>query len=161
MKTPPRASNKDETDCSYMLNEREQKVARVLDQEYQRIYKKQPREQLDLVYFLGDNPSFSRTWSARGRLPCFRRNTGFYLQRATGRVMTSVDRLTALGWPTTEGIASNMLTTCLPTLDTRRGELMAGNAMALGNVSIVILVGLSCFKRVSDSERGWYTDFKF
>ncbi|CAL1145743.1 unnamed protein product [Cladocopium goreaui] len=90
-----------------------------------------------------------------------RRNTGHYLHRASGRVMTSVDRLTALGWPTTQQIASNMMTTCFPTLDTSRGELMAGNAMALGNVSIVILVGLSCFKRVSDSENGWCSNFIF
>ena len=144
-----------------MLNEREKKAVRVLDKDYQRIYQGQPQQQLDLVYFLGDNPSFSRTWSAKGRLPCFRRNTGFYFHRHSGRVMTSVDRLTALGWPTTGEIASNMLTTCLPTLDMSRGELMAGNAMALGNVSIVILVGLSCFKRVSDSEKGWCSDFVF
>ena len=136
-------------------------MVRVLDQDYKRIYGGQPQQQLDLVYFLGDNPSFSRTWSARGRLPCFRRNTGHYLHRASGRVMTSVDRLTALGWPTTQQIASNMMTTCFPTLDTSRGELMAGNAMALGNVSIVILVGLSCFKRVSDSENGWCSNFIF
>ena len=64
--------------------------------------------------------------------------------------MTSVDKLTALGWPTTSPIADAMMATKLPTLDTKRAELMAGNAMHLGNVSLVILCGLVCFGRQKD-----------
>ena len=34
-----------------------------------------PESQPDLCYFLGDNPSYSKTWSAAsGRIPTFRRN---------------------------------------------------------------------------------------
>lgn len=100
-----------------------------------------------LYTFLGDNPSYSRTWSAfSGKLPCFRRNTGFYVERTTGRVLTPTDKITALGWPTTSEAARNMLTTVLPTLDEKRSGLMAGNAMLLGNCAIVMLVGLCCFK---------------
>ena len=66
--------------------------------------------------------------------------------------MTAMDKLTALGWPTARESAQNMLTTCIPALDTKRAELMAGNAMLLGNCAIVLLVGLSCFTKKAVDE---------
>ena len=74
---------------------------------------------------------------------------GFYYQRSTGRVMTSTDKLTALGWPTTKEVASSMRTSVLGTVDPKRAELMAGNAMHLSNVSIVVLVGMVCFRKTT------------
>ena len=143
----------------YMFNDRERRVVQELDEEYSRIYRRDPgspASSMDLVYFLGDNPSFSRTWSAySGRLPCFRRNKGFYLHRVSGRVLTPIDKVTPLGWPTTARASDNMLTSRLPALDTKRAELMAGNAMLLGNCAVVILVGLACFKKVSDKSTDW------
>lgn len=150
-------SIKGQEDCSYFFNQREQMCVATLDQEFERIYQQRPKTSLDLVYFLGDNPSFSRTWSAfSGKLPCFRRNKGFYVHRPSGKVLTPADKLTALGWPTTKPIADSMLVSQLPSLDTGRAELMAGNAMLLGNCSIVMLVGLTCFrKRNMDNDNVW------
>ena len=62
--------------------------------------------------------------------------------------MTPSEKLTALGWPTLPALAKNMLTTPIETMDVKRGELMAGNAMHLTNAAIVLAVGLACFKRV-------------
>ena len=141
-------------DCSYLLNKRERKVVKELDAAFRSTFRGEPGESPDLSYFFGDNPAFSKTWSATsGRLPCFRRNGGFYYHRKTGRIMTAVDKLTALGWPTVQEVSDNMMTTCVPLLDPKRGELMAGNAMLLGNAGIVLLVGLTCFKKKCQTNR--------
>lgn len=139
----------DKESFDYILNPRERRVVKELDNAYRKKFTKQdPRSSPDNVYFLGDNPSFSKTWSCHsGKLPTFRRNMGFYYQRSTGKVMTSTDKLTALGWPTTKEVASSMLTSVLGTVDPKRAELMAGNAMHLSNVAIVVLVSLVCFTK--------------
>lgn len=80
------------------------------------------------------------------------------MHRPSGKLLTPSDKLTALGWPTTKSIADSMLVTQLPALDNGRAELMAGNAMLLGNCSIVMLVGLTCFKKRNmgqDDEEVW------
>lgn len=122
-----------------------------LDRAYVEKYGADPADNPNLVYFLGDNPSWAKTWSAsRGKLPTFRRNNGFYLSRPSFKIMTPGDKLAALGWPVTSGTAAAMMTTKFPSLDSRRGGLVAGNAMHLGNSGIVLLVGLVCFGRQFD-----------
>ena len=120
-------------------------------------------DSVDNVYFLGDNPSFSVTWSCYSKkLPTFRRNSGWYYQRATGRVMTPSCKLSALAWPTTNEMAKSMLTSTLPSLDVKRSELMQGNAMNLMNVAIVVLLGLACFSRNPDEPAdGLFSDDPF
>ena len=136
-----------------MLNDRESKVVAQYDAEYRKRYKTDPAGDKDLVYFLGDNPSFSLTWSAHSKkLPCFRRNSGFYLRRSSWTIMTPGEKLTALGWPTLPELSQKMLCTPLQTLDSKRGELMAVNAMHLGNSAIVLAIGLACFRKVPESE---------
>lgn len=136
-----------------MLNDRESKVVAQYDAEYRKRYKTDPAGDKDLVYFLGDNPSFSLTWSAHSKkLPCFRRNSGFYLRRSSWTIMTPGEKLTALGWPTLPELSQKMLCTPLQTLDSKRGELMAGNAKHLGNAAIVLAIGLACFRKVPESE---------
>ena len=136
-----------------MLNDRESKVVAQYDAEYRKRYKTDPAGDKDFVYFLGDNPSFSLTWSAHSKkLPCFRRNSGFYLRRSSWTNMTPGEKLTALGWPTLPELSQKMLCTPLQTLDSKRGELMAGNAMHLGNAAIVLAIGLACFRKVPESE---------
>ena len=139
--------------CHFMLNDRELGVVKQYDSAYRKRYKTDPGNDKELIYFLGDNPSYSLTWSAHSkRIPCFRRNKGFYLKRSSWTIMTPGEKLTALGWPTLPELAKKMLCTPLQTLDSKRGELMAGNAMHLGNAAIVLAIGLACFRKVPESE---------
>ena len=63
-------------DFSYILNEREKNAIRELSVEYRRRFNKKPEDDADLCFFLGDDPGFSRTWSAVSKkVPTFRRNS--------------------------------------------------------------------------------------
>lgn len=111
-----------------------------------------PKKNKNLVYFLGDNPKWAKTWSAAShKLPTFRRNGGFYYSPATARVMLPTDKLAALGWPTNFQAARGMGTKKFPAMDRRRGDLVAGNAMHLGNSTILLLLGLVCFGHQDDA----------
>ena len=82
-------------DFSYILTDREVDVKNTLDQEFRQRYRKRPASQPDLCYFLGDNPSFSITWSAAsGRIPCLRRNaaSGKLWFPAKRRWLTAAER---------------------------------------------------------------------
>ena len=131
-----------------VLNDREIAVIKHLDQEYRRRYCEQPAANENLVYFLGDRVEWGKTWSAHsGKLPTFRRNKGFYVQRKGLKLLTPSDKLLALGWPVSMDTAASMQVPPLPSLDLKRADLMAGNAMHLGNSSVVLFIGLSCFGR--------------
>ena len=132
----------------YILNPRERQLVYDLDCEYRRLYRAEPVHDCDLVYYLGDSPSFSKTWSAAsGRIPTYRRNQGKYLFRRHMRVMTGTDKLASLGWPVNESLAQELGTTVLPSLDARRSHLLAGNSMHLSVASLALLLGLVCFAK--------------
>ena len=60
---------------TYLLTAREQQCITTLDARYMDYYGDSPALDPDLVYFLGDNPSWSVCWSAASRqLPTFRRS---------------------------------------------------------------------------------------
>ena len=110
-----------------MFNPRERGVVRQLDAAYVEKFETLPESNPNLVYFLGDNPSYSKTWSAvSNRIPTFRRNAGFYYSPASRRVLLPMDKLAALGWPTTSHTALAMHTARFPLLDRKRGDLVAG-----------------------------------
>ena len=82
-------------DLTYILNERERNLVTVLGEEYQHRYAKPPQSDCDLVYFLGDNASWSITWSASSRrLPCLRRNSssGKFWVPSRNRWLTATER---------------------------------------------------------------------
>ena len=136
-----------------MLNSRERSVIAELNEAYlERTDGEPPEKNKDLVYFLGDNPKWAKKWSAASnKLPTFRRNSGFYYSPATARVMLPADKLAALGWPTNLQAARGMGTKKFPAMDRRRGDLVAGNAMHLGNSTILLLLGLVCFGHQDDA----------
>ena len=120
-----------------------------LDLDYVHMYHKNPAEVEDLIYFLGDRYEHTRTWSAAsGRNPTYRRNSGFYLHRASLRIMTPCDKLASMGWPVTEEAAEAMGTRPLPVVDVERSASLVGNAMHLTQIAVILLLGLSCFGRL-------------
>lgn len=136
-------------DVFKLLNRREQTLVAGLDAAYRDLYHVSPTTNPNLVYFLGDRLEWGKTWSAHsGKLPTFRRNKGFYLLRNGMKIMSPTDKLAALGWPVTQDIARSYGVTVFPSLDLKRGDLLAGNSMHLGNSSVVLLLGLACFGRV-------------
>ena len=81
------------SDLSYVLNQREQRAVQELDNLYRCRYESEPSQNPDLVYFLGDNPSFSVNWSASsGRLPCLRRQNRKLWIPSLRRWMTAAER---------------------------------------------------------------------
>ncbi|CAE7660258.1 unnamed protein product, partial [Symbiodinium necroappetens] len=130
----------------YLLTPREEETLRSLDTSYIERFGRHPASDADLFYCLGDNASFSKTWSAvSGKLPTFRRSGGVMLQRSTETVMSGCDKLAALGWPVTPEQALNMGCSQMPCRDPRRADQVAGNAMHLSNAALILLLGLACF----------------
>ena len=129
-----------------LLTDRERFLIHQYDVAYRQQYNASPISDLSLVYFLGDRFEFSKTWSAHsGRIPTYRKNPAKYLHRSSMQVYTGQDKLCSLGWPVNSKLASNMLTTPMPSIDPDRSDFLAGNSMHLANSSIVLLVALCCF----------------
>ena len=84
-------------DLRYILNRRERDVVATLNTEFERRYPgKRPHGAHNLIYFLGDNPSWSITWSATSnKIPCLRRNssTGKLWIPSKNRWLTATERL--------------------------------------------------------------------
>ena len=83
-------------DLEYILNPREQRAIDFLNKRYMAMFNKPAHLDLDLCYFLGDNPEFMTTWSATSRkIPALRRNsaTGKLWFPSVSRWMTAAERL--------------------------------------------------------------------
>jgi hypothetical protein len=133
-------------DLTYLLNGREQECIEILDSEYAARFSKDPGENDDLVYFLGDNAAARKVWSAvSGKLPTFRTNNGKYWMRKRKRWLCPREKLAALGWPVTPDVASAMGVPMVPVRDAKRAESIAGNCMHLSTSTVILFVALSCF----------------
>ena len=111
-----------ETNMRYLLNIRERQALSDYNKAYFHKYGMDPCEQEGLFYFLGDNPSYSLTWSAAGRLPTFRMNRGLLWSAKFNRWLTSKERLVSMGWPVTPEMALAMAVPQVPALDIKRAS---------------------------------------
>lgn len=101
----------------------------------------------DLFIYLGDNSKNRTTWSAKsGRIPTFRVGNGKYWNVYKRRWLTGREKLAALSFPTCQAVAHTMGVPALPVRCTKRASHCAGNAMMFGNVAIMQLVAMSCFR---------------
>ena len=117
-----------------------------LDVAYFQKYGRAAEQDGELVYYLGDRFEWSRTWSAHsGRIPCYRHSCGKYLHRASMQLLTGQEKLCSMGWPITPEVAREMGCAELPSLDPQRSHFLAGNSMHVGNMSVILLIALSCF----------------
>ena len=129
-----------------LLTERERLLIHQLDVEYRRRYNRDPAQDDNLFYFLGDRFEFSFTWTAASNsLPTFRKNPAKFLHRASGTCLSSQEKLASLGWPVTSETAQAMGTVPLPSLDAERADRMAGNSMHLTCAAKALLIGMCCF----------------
>ena len=133
---------------AYLLNDRELRAVAFLDAKYEAEFGGKPHSNPDLVYFLGDNPQWSVSWSAySGRVPTFRTNDGFYWYPAFKRMMVARDKLSALCMPVCPFFCDQLGTPVLGIRDPKRASQLAGNCMNFLNITLVQFVALSCFAR--------------
>lgn len=118
-------------------------MVQTLNNQYKERFGKEPDNQRDLCYFLGDSGVY-QSWSATSnRIPAFRRsNHAFTWFPHHRRWMMAVDKLTALGFPVSRQHAAQAGVHPIPVKDFRRASTLAGN---FANVAVVELVGLMCF----------------
>ena len=107
---------------------------------------------LDLCYYLGDNPTYAITWSADSKkVPCFRNSGGLYWIPAMNRWVTTREKLACLGLPVDESYCDSMSVSPLLFHDKHRASSLIGNSMHLSSVALVTLVGLVSFGKANVS----------
>ncbi|CAE7853726.1 unnamed protein product [Symbiodinium necroappetens] len=138
----------DTSDMYYLLNGREKIQVQTLDACYRERSGHEPKLNQDLVYFLGDNASFTKCWSAvNNRIPTFRTNSANFWIPSKRRLLVTADKMSALGFPVCENSARSMGVAPVPCLDPRRGAKVLGNSMHLINATVVLFIALTCFGR--------------
>ena len=137
-----------QSDMSMLLTKREKNAALTWDHEYFIRFHHLARTDANLVYFLGDSPSYGNVWSAcSGRIPTFRLNarSGLFWLPAQSRWLTGKERLTAMAFPCTKEVADSMCAPLMGATDTKRAADVAGNSMHFTSAGILQLIALSCF----------------
>ena len=131
-----------------LLTDREKQAALTWDHEYFCKFGRLARNDVNLVYFLGDSPSYGNVWSANsGMIPTFRLNSrsGLFWLPAQSRYMTGKERLTAMSFPCTKELSDAMQAPLLGATDTKRAADVSGNSMHFTSAGILQLIALSCF----------------
>ena len=136
-----------ESDLRYLLTSRE-RVA--LDEYILKYFERTGRaaeSDEDLFVFLGDNPSYSLTWSLNGKLPTYRMNSrsGLLWNCKHKRWLTGKERLCSLGWPVLPNMSERMECPQVGSLDVKRATDLAGNSMHMFNCGVVQAIALAAF----------------
>ena len=135
-------------DLEYLLLTREYQAMCQLNCRFREQYGKSPSEEGGLVYYLGDNPSFSASWSARSqKIPTFRvgAKSALYWLPKQKRWLTCKEKLVAMGWPCLPEIGRSLGTPLFGATDPKRASDLLGNGMHFQSSGIFQLIALSCF----------------
>ncbi|CAE8628110.1 unnamed protein product [Polarella glacialis] len=134
-------------DMTYLLNEREMSVVAGAEIAYFQKFGQFAVNDEDLIVFLGDNLSYSLTWSATSNaIPTYRLSTGKHWIMHLRRWMASPEKLLSLGFPIRPSVAHAMgVHVHLPIRDVKRADQLTGNCMHFSSTAIVQLIALSCF----------------
>ena len=98
-----------EMNLSSLLTEREAKAVQKYEEIYMQRYPRPAAADKNLCLFLGDDPSWSLTWSATSkRIPTLRMNQGKLWYPSLRRWLVPRERLCTLGWPVTAELAEAM-----------------------------------------------------
>ncbi|CAJ1422350.1 unnamed protein product [Effrenium voratum] len=141
-------------DLTYLLSKAELRRLQEYRKAYCQRFQQDPQNDENLICFLGDNPSYSLTWSASsGRCPTFRVNSksGLFWLPAHSRFLTSKEKLTMMGWPVHPRVAEALDVHTIPSLDVLRAAQLAGNAMHMHSVALAQMIGLMCFGPLDSS----------
>lgn len=102
----------------------------------------------DLCMYLGDNPEWSKTWSAiSGALPTLRMSAGLLWFPFHKRWLLPIEKLLSQGVPVEANYAQSMKVVPVPVADHLRINDLVGNSMHFSSVAMIQLVGLSCLAK--------------
>lgn len=134
----------------HLLTTREAQTMMALDDQYRLMYGRDPKQDPNLVYHLGDSPQY-RAWSANSKMiPCYRlgSKSSIYWLPALQRSMTGREKLTSMGFPVSRQAAHALDVPVLGAQDPQRCSdftSVLGNSMHLQTAGVMQLVALSCF----------------
>ena len=131
-----------------LLNARERAVVAWCDDEYWQKFRRDPRDDPDLFYFLGDNPWARRCFSAQGVLPTLRTNAGLLWSPCRARWMTARERMACVGCPVCPDLAE---AAGVPEWRPPPGvpvNQLVGNATHAAVVTLALVLALSCTRPV-------------
>lgn len=132
-------------DLTYLLLPREIKAIKYLSLAFLERFSHSAEEDPDLCMYLGDNPEWSKTWSAiSGALPTLRMSAGFLWFPFHMRWMLPLEKLLSQGVPVEANYARNLKVSPVPVKDPLRINDLVGNSMHFSSVAMIQLVGLSC-----------------
>lgn len=132
-------------DLAYILTPREREAVIYLSEAYEARFHQKASEDPDLCMYLGDNPQWSKTWSAlSGALPTLRMSAGFLWFPFHKRWMLPMEKLLSQGIPVDPTYARSMNVLSVPVADPIRINDLVGNSMHFSSVAIVQFVGLTC-----------------
>jgi hypothetical protein len=133
-----------------LLTMREKIAVKTLKVAYSKKYGQTAESNRNLFFYLGDNPSNRKTWSAvSGRLPTLRMSRGKMWNVHLNRWLTGKELLATLGFPVTHEMAEAMSVPPLPVRDPKRASIISGNAMHFSSVAVVQMIALVCFQQLS------------
>ena len=92
------------------------------------------------MFGFNDNPEKRVTWSASGKLPALRTNSCRIYSPYHRRFMTLRERLTAMGFAVYPELAAQSYCSAVQNVSSH----MAGNAMRIPNVIMVLAVCMAC-----------------
>lgn len=138
----------DTLNLKYLLFPREWAALQEVEEVYRKRFEREPSEDPNLIIFLGDDPSYSLTWSAVScAIPCYRNNskTSIFWSPHMSRFLTSREKLASMSWPVLDPIAEGLGVPVMPCFDITRAADMAGRGMHLITVGVQQLIALACF----------------
>ena len=141
------------TSLRCLLLAREEAARKTLDARYMIQCQGVAADNPNLVYYLGDNPSYGSRWSAKSdKVPTYRMTSGIYWVPSLDRWMTSKERLASMGWPVTPECATAMSCPMIGARDPHQAASLCGNAMHLQSAGIFQMLALSCFGPAEEHE---------
>ena len=139
----PESSN-----LKYLMTPRERQTCETLDARFHIRFRKPPWGDRNLVYFLGDDASYTTTWSGcSGKLPTMRCNSksALFWLPSQQRPLTSKELLVSMGWPCVPEVAARMGVPIVGASDPKRAADLLGNSMHFTTAGIMQLITLACF----------------
>lgn len=134
-------------DWSFVLTPRERESLQGFTCEYVRRFGMLPFADPNAFFYLGDNASYSLTWSCvSGRLPTLRTGRGLCWCPHIHRWLTVNEHLATMGFPTYPDLARSMGVSVLQFDDLSQARRFLGNAMHAGVAGVTLVVLLSCVR---------------
>ena len=138
-------------DLTYLLLPREIEAIKCLANAYnERFHPQQADEDSDLCMYLGDNPQWSKTWSAiSGAIPTLRMSAGLLWFPFHKRWLLPLEKLLSQGVPVHSSYARSMKVLTVPVADPLRINELVAISMHFSSVAMVQFVGLCCLARTA------------